>query len=174
MDVISFKRLSLSFKRLSSRNFLICIQALFTHSAEVAALWDSIIAPSTSPHFRCISPTSKSTRWQMSTKVANRMAGQSQKWLVNKTTRSQNCLIMWSPVLLLCHDLTEPHNVTFPHSLIFQILAHDFGDPLHLRQIPPFTHPHTQKDGLFGWLPFREIAWRLILFLLATQPFPSL
>ena len=45
MDVISFKRLSLSFKRLSislkrlsSGNFLICVQALFTHSAEVAAL----------------------------------------------------------------------------------------------------------------------------------------
>ena len=73
----------------------------------------------------------------MTTKVANTMAGQSQKWLVNKTARSQNCLILWSSVLLLCHDLTEPHNVTFPHSLIFYILAHDFGDPLHLRQIPP-------------------------------------
>ena len=165
MDVISFKRLSLSFKRLSSRNFLICVQALFTHSAEVAALWDSIIA-SSSLHFRSISPTSKSTRWQMSTKVANTMAGQSQKWLVNKTARSQNCLILWSPVLLLCHDLTEPHNVTFPHSLIFYILAHDFGDPLHLRQIPP---PLTSRFPCCDHSYFR-----LILFLLETQPFPSL
>ena len=95
----------------------------------------------------------------MSTKVANAMAGQSQKWLVNKTTRSQNCLILWSPVLLLCHDLTEPHNVTFPHSLIFYILAHDFGDPLHLRRTPPPLPTHTHKKRA---LPFDFLSGRLL------------
>ena len=166
MDVISFKRLSLSFKRLSSRNFLICVQALFTHSAEVAALWDSIIAPSTSPHFRSISPTSSLLDGKCPPKLQTR-------WLVKVKsglwTKPQDRRILAHPVVFCTASLSWPNRTLKCHFSSFTHILHFgtwfWGPSTPSPNPPPLTSRFPCCDHSY---------FRLILFLLETQPFPSL
>ena len=72
-------------------------------------------------------------------------------WSKSKVACEQNhkiaefYLILWSPVLFLCHDLTEPHNVTFPHSLIFYLWHMILGTSTPPPSPPLYPPTHTKR-----------------------------
>ena len=83
-------------------------------------------------------------------------------WSKSKVACEQNhkiaefYLILWSPVLFLCHDLTEPHNVTFPHSLIFYLWHMILGTLYTSAKSPPLpTHTHKKMALSFDFLSGR-------------------